>query len=176
MKKIIFLFLMSLVLVACGDTNVESDKNSNTTIATTSIGDNETEVVEEDETEEVVDIPTERTIDIMGLPWEYLGKDNIKQYQSEGEVVYLYSDAEAVEQRLVDLAGLDPNAEAFEVYGSKENMIESSMETLSLFVDEVSQYVENEDYFNKLEETFLAMENEEYDLVPSLIDEAKELR
>lgn len=108
----------------------------------------------------------------MGLPWEYLGAENIKQYQSEGEVVYLFSDAEDVEQRLIDLAGIDPDAEAFEVYGSKEEMIESNLEILWLFVDEVSVYVDNKPYFEKLEETKQAMLNEEYELVPDLIEEA----
>lgn len=133
------------------------------------------ETASEEEVKEVVEIPTQRTVEETS-PWQ---TDNnlIRQWHEEGEVVFLLSDAEQVENRMVDVASIDPDAEEFvNAPVDKTTITQTAAETLGLYIEEVSGYVDNDPYFTKLEEVRQAMENENYGVVSSLIEEAKTLR
>lgn len=127
--------------------------------------------------QEVQNVPTERTADITE-PWQ---GDNglIKKFQSEGKIVFLYSDADKVEQRQLDVAGVDPNAKEFKESPNnytKDKMAVTTAENLGLYIKEVSQLVDNQPYFDKLKEVQEAMTNGQYDAVSNLITEARSLR
>lgn len=122
-------------------------------------GPEETKTSSSDEANNAQEVPTNRTVDTgENAPWQHFSIEKIQEYQNEGEIVYLYSDAEEIENLIV------------EEYG------EVPMQYIDLFIKEVSQYVDNENYFSKLEEAKEAIANENYDAVPTLIEEAKTLR
>jgi hypothetical protein len=133
----------------------------------------ESEVAEEQQ-EEVIEIPTTRTNSTnSNYPWEFYSRDKIRSLQNAGETVYLYSDAEAVENMIVEQANFEvpENAPI-----SKAEMDVQSADYLDLFINEISQIIDNQAYFDKLNEAKQELLNGNYSAVPTLINEAKTLR
>jgi hypothetical protein len=123
--------------------------------------------------EPTIEAPTERTVDTNGdVPWKYMSSAQILAAQENGEVVYLFSDAEALEEYTVNLASNPVN----EPY-NKEDLVDSWVGQIGAFLAGVKDGKPGEiDYFMKLEEVKTAMAAYEYDKVPTLIEEAKSLR
>jgi hypothetical protein len=121
----------------------------------------------------VVVAPTERTVDTNGdVPWNYMTADQIKSAQDSGEVVYLFSDAEAVETYTVELAK-NPDTTPYD----KDTLATSWSSQLEAFLEGVKDsYPDQLDYFMKIEEVKVAMAAFNYDQVVLLIEEAKALR
>lgn len=132
------------------------------------------------ETKEVVEVPKERTVNIPveGVPQNHMTSKEIKDLQDEGEVVYLLSDAQVLEDYTVNMANMDAKELAQQQSNdlAKKEMAESAVNYLQAFAEGVSPYVDNQAYFNKLKEVEQALLNEQYDQVPALIEEAKTLR
>lgn len=176
MKKSLFLIIITLLLLGACGTNEEGQEESTSTPKTT-VASETTEGVEEveevEEEKEVVVIPTERTIDTgKNDPWWYFTTDQIAEHQENGETIYLYSDAEELENNVKEFA----TANHYTEEAPKEEAAETKSKYLSLFVDEVSQVVNNESYFNKLNEVVNSLDNLDYESIPGLIEEAKQLR
>lgn len=117
--------------------------------------------------------PTERTVETNGdVPWNYMSSEQIIAAQNNGKVVYLFSDAEALENYTVSLASNPVN----EPY-NKEDLAESWAGQIGAFILGVKDGMPSElDYFMKLEEVKSAMASYEYEKVPALVEEAKQLR
>ncbi|SEQ24073.1 hypothetical protein SAMN05216232_2002 [Virgibacillus subterraneus] len=137
----------------------------------------ESNVVEEpidEEKEEVVEIPTERTVDTgPNPPWKHFKSEKIEELHENGETVYLYSDAIEIEEHAIDIINTEVPEGA---PATKGDIAKSTARHLDLFIVEVSDYVDNQAYFDKLGEVSQALKNEQYDSVPTLIEEAKTLR
>src|SRR5690625_2283944 len=179
MKRIIFT-LITAMLVACGTTESDEQKESqneseNMTISSQSVGAQvedsikEVEPIEENEQndndKEVVEITTERTVDLTGnYPWQYFFSEKIEELQNEGEIVFLFSDAEALEESI--LISIDGG---FDASGFADH--------IELFLNDVSDIVEDHNgYFNKMQEVKEKLEQQNYEPVVDLIEEAKQLR
>lgn len=128
---------------------------------------------EEETVIEIPEAPTERTVDTNGdVPWNYFTAEQIVEKQNAGDVVYLFSDAEAIEKYTLDLAQ-NPDTTPYD----KDTLSTSWTKQISAFVNGVSEYYPDKvEYFAKIEEAKNAMANFNYDEVPTLIEEAKTLR
>lgn len=183
MKKV-FIGIATVLVVSAGGLLVAgqiNDEPNNEVLSKpneSNVDNNKTESnVDIKEDEESFEIPTQRTNTIMGMPWENYDNKTIDKKQSEGEIVYLYSDADEVENRMVEVSRVDPDAEGFNsVPYTKDEMAAGTSNIIKQFTEDVQPYVDNEAYFDKLEEVRQALINAEYDSVPSLIEEAKKLR
>jgi hypothetical protein len=133
------------------------------------------QVTAESNDEEVVEIsvPTERTVETNGdVPWNYMTSEQIIAKQEAGEIVYLFSDAQSVEEYTLSLAN-NPDTTPY----NKEDLADSWSGQIDAFIQGVKEYYPNElDYFMKLEEVKNAMSAYEYEKVAKLIEEASALR
>jgi hypothetical protein len=129
----------------------------------------------DDSIKEVVSVkaPTERTVDTNGeVPWNYMSAEQIEASQENGEVVYLFSDAEALEQYSIDLSK-NPDTTPYD----KDTLATSWANHMTAFLNGVKEdHPDKLDYFMKIEEAKNAMAAFDYDNVPGLIEEAKSLR
>lgn len=120
--------------------------------------------------------PTERTVDGInagGYPWEYLSRETIDAEISNGEVVHLYADGEALENAILDFT----QADFEETATSQEDVAESWAEHVKLYIGEVEHYrPDQSEYFAKMNEVSAALSSREFESLPNLINEAKELR
>jgi hypothetical protein len=128
------------------------------------------------EVKEVVDVPnspTERTVNTNGdVPWNYMSAEQIETSQSSGEIVYLWSDAEAIEEYTIQLAN-NPDTTPYD----KDTLATSWSNHMVAFLNGVKDYHPDQlDYFMKIEEAKSAMASFDYNKVPGLIEEAKSLR
>jgi hypothetical protein len=127
------------------------------------------------EVKEVVEVkaPTERTVETNGdVPWNYMSAEQITAKQNNGEVVYLFSDAGALESYTTQLAS-NPDTTPYD----KDTLATSWSNQMGAFLNGVKEYHPDQlDYFMKIEEAKNAMGAFEYDKVPGLIEEAKALR
>jgi hypothetical protein len=126
-----------------------------------------------DKEEPAIEAPTERTVNTNGdVPWNYMSSEQIVAAQNNGEVVYLFSDAEALEDYTANLASNPVN----EPY-NKEDLVDSWVGQIDAFIAGVKDDKPGKlDYFMKLEEVKSAMAAYNYDKVPVLVEEAKQLR
>ncbi|MEN2768507.1 hypothetical protein [Ornithinibacillus xuwenensis] len=129
------------------------------------------------ENEDVKDvIPTERTVDTgPNYPWQHFATNLITEYQTEGEIVYLFSDAEALERDLIEDASRDDEGNE-QLAQRKEKSVKGFAIYLDQFINEVSQHIDNEAYFNKLREVEQALLTADYQSVIDLVNEAKQIR
>jgi hypothetical protein len=123
--------------------------------------------------EPAIEAPTERTVNTNGdMPWYYMTPEQIKEATDKGEVAHLLSDAEEVEKYTIDLAA-NPDTSPY----NKEDLATSWANHVDAFIYSVKDYHPDElDYFMKLEEVKSAMAAYDYDKVPALVEEAKQLR
>lgn len=184
MKKLIILALL-ILLIGCGTANQDEDipMTSKATSAeieqdeenTSDETEEESEENEATEEDEVV-IPTERTVDTKNhYPWQYYFTSKMVELQEQGEIVFLWSDAEKLEDDIIlgaymDTEGIDEFVEIKE-----ENMI-GFANIIDLFIKDVEQYIDNKEYFDKLREAQEYMRNLDYETVVTLIEEAKQIR
>ncbi|RDW16500.1 hypothetical protein CWR48_15755 [Oceanobacillus arenosus] len=171
MKKVSFLLLGLILLAACGT----AEKESKPAAQMSAVSNNSIELVEVDapaEEKEVVDIPTERTVDTgPNYPWQNFSTGKIEELQQSGETVYLFSDAEEFEDALVKSVTRE-----YEEHVDVDQTISIFANYLDLFIQEVSPVVDNQEYFDKMQEVEETMIEKEYEQVPDLIEEAKTLR
>ncbi|WP_242248924.1 hypothetical protein [Bacillus cereus group sp. BfR-BA-01523] len=146
-------------LTACGDAE-KTTKNEAKQAST-----NEKKTTENKET------PTKRTVDITPerYPWRFASIDIIKDWQSKGETVYLWYDANALEEYIANEITRDNK--------HKQEDLPKSAEYVQLFVDEVKKTnPEQKEYFNKLTEVVSDMKAVNLDGAKTKIEEAKKLR
>ena len=153
---------------------VEEVKTQETQQATTV----KEEEVEKPSTENV---PTERTVDIgSNKPWEIMFTKEIFGKQNDGEIVYLLSDAEELENVILSFsqgAFEELNDKSKNTFGnSKDKMAISWADHIKAFTAGVSKDYDNPAYFNQLHQVQLALEANDYESIPELINEAKTLR
>jgi hypothetical protein len=118
--------------------------------------------------------PTERTVDIAGYPWEELSTDNIITQQNSGETVFLFSDAEPLENMISSFAVSE------EIEGApitKQGNAETFANYLKGFIQGTQEYFpDKKDYFLKLSEIENALLTGDFDSIPAKVEQAKALR
>lgn len=162
-------------VVVIGGVMVMSYLGLNTTDASPEPVIQSSTVVEAEEEVEVKEAPKARTVELnAGYPWEYYGAKDIIQLQKDGEVVYLYSDAEALENTILEFI----NSEELE--GAPISKVDNGIsfsEYLDGFIQGVEQYHPLDiAYFNKLREVVADLKSANFDAVPVKINEAQALR
>lgn len=171
--RLFALMFAILLLAGCGAEEMKDEKvNTENSIKSTKVA--EVEEQEELTVEEEIDIPEERSVPLGDFyPWQFYFASDIENLQKSGEVVYLFSDAEKLEEDLIAFA----NATYENTEQTKENVADSWVNYVSLFVEEVGQYVKDKtDYFAKMNEVIEALKTYDYESIPNLISEAKNLR
>lgn len=121
----------------------------------------------EKEVEEVKtnDAPTERTTPINGMVWDsYSGQEIINKVKA-GETLYLFSDATALEEKVLTVVNGDT---------SKVDFV--NMNVMGFVANLQEHYPDQKDYFDKLTEVQDALFNKDYATVKTKIEEAKQLR
>lgn len=124
---------------------------------------------------EVKEEPKARTVELnAGYPWEYYGAKDIMQLQKDGEVVYLYSDAEALENTILEFI----NSEELE--GAQISKVDNGIsfsEYLEGFIQGVEPYHQlDAAYFDKMREVVSDLKSSNFDAVPVKIKEAQRIR
>lgn len=120
-------------------------------------------------------LPTERTVDTRGgYPWQYFGAKQIIEGQKNGEVYYLFSDAEAFENTIVEFAVAE------ELEGAPITKVDNGISFanyLQGFIEGTQKYLpDQQDYFLKLSEIQIDLQNGNFEAIPEKIKEAKVLR
>lgn len=180
MKRIIVLVLF-IFLIGCGTANQDRDTPISLNATSTELENNEEQ--NSDETNEAettyeieVVIPTERTVDLKGnYPWEFYDSDVMEELQNQGERIFIWNDAEKLEIDIIKAAQIDTE-EIEEFIEIKEGSMHVFSKVIDLFLDDVEQYIDNKEYFDKLREAQEYMRNLDYDTVVTLIEEAKQIR
>lgn len=127
------------------------------------------------EVTEVKEPPKARTVEVnAGYPWEYYTAKDIIQLQKDGEIVYLYSDAEAFENTILEFV----NSE--EIVGAPVSKADNGI-SFSEYLDGFIQGVEpyhplDVGYFDKMREVVADLKSANFDAVPVKIKEAQALR
>lgn len=130
----------------------------------------------------VKEAPTIRTVDTQNdYPWKYLSADAIIQQQQAGQVVFLMSDAETLENSISSFSQnefKELEDKTKNPFGnSKDKMADSWAKYLDGFIQGVEKYYPDKvDYFSKMADVKIELENHVYDTIPNLINEAKQLR
>lgn len=119
--------------------------------------------------------PTERTVNAQGgYPWQYFGAKDIIAGQKNGEVYFLFSDAEPFETMLKDFALSDESASA---PMTKAENGESFALYLRGFIEGTQEYFpDKKDYFLKLSEIENALKTGDFESIPDKVEQAKALR
>jgi len=119
--------------------------------------------------------PTERTVDTQGgYPWQYFGAKDILAGQKNGDVYFLFSDAEAFENEIKAFA---VSEELEGVQMTKAENGESFALYLRGFVEDTQEFFpDKKDYFLKLSEVENALNTGDFEAIPAKIEEAKMLR
>jgi hypothetical protein len=164
MRKILVLLFGALLLTGCGTTETKTSKEDAGEVKTMATG---------TDAKEIIEPPTERTVNTNGdMPWKYMTPEQIEEAQTNGEITYLFSDSEAIENYTSELAS-NPNTEPY----NKEDLAASWSKHLGLYVTGVKEYYpEHEEYFRKIEEVKESMAVYDYESVIKKIEEAKTLR
>lgn len=156
------------VLIAGGSEEEPQTKDVATADVKTEVVEEPTEVVEK----EVVELPTARTTDIGNqYPWEKYFVRFVKEKQDAGEVVYLWSDAAAFESYLLEMIAFQPDDNA---PLNKEEVMTAPVKRINEFARELAEH--KPEYFSILEEVKTAIQNEDYELAKTKVNEAKTLR
>lgn len=126
-------------------------------------------------------VPKARTVDLgPDKPWERMTGEDIIGQQNNGEVVYLLSDAEELENNIISFANgkyEDLNDESKNVFkNSKDKMADSWAVHLTAFINGVSKEYDNLGYFAQMDMVKKALESKDYESIPELIAKAKTLR
>ncbi|MFS0591705.1 hypothetical protein AB1L05_08895 [Cytobacillus horneckiae] len=166
-----FIFI-SIALVACNNNEepvVKDDDQKETEIDKTKKAEEENDSkVPEKETNEIK-APTERTEQIDGYPWEvyepYGNEKAIQERVQNGEVVYLFSDADALENEIL---------KSIENADGKKDWWHFNLMYFNINLKDF--YPEKKAYFDKMKEVEEALFSSNLDIVPNLINEAKKLR
>ncbi|TCN25472.1 hypothetical protein [Mesobacillus foraminis] len=120
----------------------------------------------ESEPKEVVKVnhPTERTVSIQGMPWDvYKGTDLIDKV-NKAEIVYLFDDWDQLDIKLRQLAS-DKNDKDW--WHTQVMLYQANLQ--EFYPDKVT-------FFEKLKEIQNAITAENYEALPSLLDETKKLK
>jgi hypothetical protein len=129
-----------------------------------------------------VKAPTARTVDTKNdYPWKYFSSSAIIQQQKSGQIVFLMSDAQALEdeissfsqQEFKELEDKSKNTAGL----SKDKMADSWAGYLNAFIQGTEIYYPDKvDYFSKMGEVKAALESHNFEAIPNLISAAKQLR
>lgn len=180
MKRIFMLLTISITillgLAACSETDTSEDVKHTDHKEELAKKETKDEKVAEANAESVKDVPltppTERTEPIADgkYPWEvyefYGSEDAIQERVQNGEVVFLWSDAEALENDLVDFSK-----------GNSDKPAEWWHSMVTYFNSQVgTEYPDKAKYFEKMKEIEGVLFRKEKSQLPILINEAKELR
>lgn len=174
--RLILLFMTSLFIISGCSNNSETADESKEPKAeslVTESEDNESEKAsEETVAAKSIPVPTERTEALPEgkYPWEvynmYGNGEGIMDRVQSGEVLFLFSDAEALENAVLDFAN-----------GKSDKPKEWWHSVVTYFNQTVSEYhPDKADYFAKMKEVEDALLAGETGKLPNLITEAKTLR
>lgn len=176
MKKLL-VGISSAAVIGIGSLFVVSgmeEESKEERVETSAAETTETEEPKDEPKEEVVEIPSVRTVDTgPNHPWEHFTSERISELQENGETVYLFDDATALEEHVIEMANVEIPDHA---PTTKEEAANSTANHLKQFIEGVQPFVDKPEYFSKLEEVQNALLNGQYDSVPTLIQEAKTLR
>ncbi|KEK22462.1 hypothetical protein [Bacillus gaemokensis] len=131
----------------------------------------ESKVESTSSTSETREAPTKRTVDLKSetYPWRFASRDIIKDWQNKGETVYLWSDANAIEEYITK--------EITRENKHKQEDLPRSAEYVHLFIAEVKkQKPDQKEYFDKMSEAVNDMKAVNIDGAKTKIEEAKKLR
>lgn len=178
MKKILLSIFLTLLLVACGTTDLSGDYKEENEVKAEDILDENSEEKEEepeiiatfltvtDEDEIFVDMPLVRTEKIERVPWFEYPIDEILNRQENGETVFLFSDADRLERDVLYVA-----------QGNDAKAKRTYAQIIWLFEKEVSQYTPGkQEYFEILLEVREKLLDGNDGEIPDLIEEAKRIR
>jgi hypothetical protein len=154
-KRLILTLALTLSLsslVACGDNKVANKTESKV-----------------ESTSETNKLLTERTIDIgSNKPWEAAAQSKIKEWRDKGETIFLWSDANELENMVL---------KSIEIKDHREERIPGISEFVQLFIDEVKkQKPDQKEYFDKMSKAVNDMKAVNLDGAKTKIEEAKKLR
>ncbi len=152
-----------------GDTDPKDTTN-------TGEGEESVEAVKNEQAEKTtLPVPTSRTVDIgSNKPWEYMDAQAIIEQQNKGEVIYLFADAEAIENSISGFSTSEP-VEGAPI--TKEDSAKSWANYLQGFIQGTEKYYpDKKDYFLKLSEIKVDLENGNFSEIPQKIEQAKLLR
>lgn len=165
MKKRLSLILASALaigsLTACGDAN-KTAKPEEKQVSS--------DVQKENKSKDT-SAPTNRTVDLKSekYPWRFASRDIIKGWQDEGETVYLWSDANAIEEYITKEITRDNQ--------HKKEDLPRSADYVQFFIDEMKkQNLDQKEYFDKMSEAVNDMKAVNLDSAKTKIEEAKKLR
>lgn len=177
MKRLLILFVL-ILLIGCGTANQDENKIMSLNATSLDNVENDEDMTEENEAtgEDEAVVPTTRTVDTKNhYPWQFYDSDVIEEIQKQGERIFLWSDAEKLEIDIIKAAQIDTE-DIDEFVEIKEGSMIIFSKILDLFFNDVEQYIDNEEYFNKLREAQEHMRNLNYETVVTLIEEAKQIR
>ncbi|MGD6964537.1 hypothetical protein ACQCVB_20245 [Fictibacillus phosphorivorans] len=171
MKKGLFLLLF-VFLLGCGtaETDQKATKTESKGEAKTMASATSTPIEEE------------RTVDFKGEePWKRNAAVRLQSLINEGETVYLWSDAEAFEDKVLTVIDyVPPKSNAVNAPDPKKqrsDAFNSTNDHIKVFVGELSKrHEDKKGYFNLLTQAGEALANGDTETAKAKIEEAKTIR
>lgn len=190
MKKAAILIIALMLLSACGaaesDVSGQEERQKVSANATfkTDKGDTSAKPPNEEpeeDTEQEVAPAAERTIELENdddPPWWIASPEELKAWVDDGEVVYLWSDAEGIENLVFETINTEyPEDIIDNPEERRENANTSSRDYINVFIDELApQYPDKKEYFDTIGQAADALGSGDYDTAKAKVKEAKTLR
>lgn len=181
MKKI-FIFIILVVLTACGTADT-AEENKKTTqmeanIASEQEERNNAEEVESEKgaEEEKEGMPTERTVEInASYPWRGMFSGEESELIDRGEQLYIASDLPVYVDALPEIIYSHEKFEGEEREEAIRRLKVHTVERMDNISRQLEPYDDNEEFWTKFHEIKDAIKNEEFELAEKLSKEAKEL-
>lgn len=136
-----------------------------------------------DISEEVIEMPTARTTEIDNPPFQQYSASQIKELQKGGEVVYLYDDFYKIAKEIEKAINEEyvANIEMMEITDEEiellqKEALESYSQYLTLYINEIKEYSQNEEFLDTLIELSTALENHDKEMIINLLIKAKDLK
>lgn len=187
MKKLLCVLLTGLVMAGCGTANSQESKKepeqASASIKTESVkNDSESKktvsalaATEKQDTKEVDKMPTERTVNFgPDYPWKRAGYKRLKELIDKGEIVFLWSDAEPLEQQIKRTFSYDPPEDA---PTTKDDNLKSMNHYIETFVYGMKkQGLNKPDYLSKIASVGELMAAGKLDEAKTALDKAIQIR
>lgn len=176
MKRLIFIFGCFLLLAACG-TKSDPDKSDK------QASEVKTMSAEASTTKEAkVDAPTKRDIDMNdNYPWQWAFPQKLKEFIDNGKIVYLWSDAPALEEQNMHAITSEPiksdARNAKDPKEQKQEELQSMSEYTKVFVYEMKkENIGHTEYLDQLSRVSDLMASGNLNEAKSTLDQAKQIR
>ena len=179
LKKLILSLAFLLLLTGCGTSQDKSESGNKSTDQ--SKMEAKTLVASNSANTESNSAPTKRTIDLEGnqYPWQWGGYDTLQTQVDKGEVVYLWSDAPALEKLVSDTIDFKPptNARNSDPEKRKKQAYEATNNYIKVFVGEMDKdHPEQSEYLNKITAAGDHLANGDIEAAKTSLTEATKIR